>query len=530
MRSDWPYNAPLTRRTLLKRLVASGVSASFAATLSLPQLVAAQAATEQVESKPRRGGRIRVASLASSTADTLDPAKGALSTDYARHYSIYSGLTQFDGELNPLPALAESFGTDDQQVWVFNLRKGVEFHDGKPFTAEDVVYSLLRHKDPATASKVASVAANIDEVRALDPHQVEVRLNGPNADLPIILATSHFLIIPNGTEDFSSASGCGPYKIKDFIPGVRTIAVRNDNYWKPGRPYLDEIELIAITDEMSRVNALLSGDVQLVIAIDPRSVRRVLASGTAEVQETASSLYTNLVMRQDQFPGSNRDFAMAMKYLFDRETIRRAIFRGRGMIGNDHPVAPNQKYYAADLPVRPHDLDRAAWHLKRSGVGKGPFPLFAAPIATGSVDMAALVQLSAQKVGLNLRVNRVPSDGYWSNHWMKHPLSFGNINPRPSLDLLLSSFFVSDAPWNETGWNNEQVDGLVRAARGEGDEARRKQMYVDIQTIIHEECPIGIPNFISFIDGFDKRLRGMGSIPIGGLMGYSFADHVWWNG
>jgi peptide/nickel transport system substrate-binding protein len=374
------------------------------------------------------------------------------------------------------------------------------------------------------------VAANIEEVRALDSHQVEVRLNGPNADLPIILATSHFLIVPDGTKDFSSATGCGPYTVKEFIPGVRTIAVRNDNYWKPGRPYLDEIELIAITDEMSRVNALLSGDLQLAIAIDPRSVKRLLASGRTDVLETNSSLYTNLVMRQDQFPGNNLDFALAMKYLFDRETIKRAIFRGRGMIGNDHPVAPNQKYYASDLPVRPYDLDRAAWHLKRSGVGKGPFPMFAAPIATGAVDMAALLQLSAHKIGLNLRVNRVPSDGYWSNHWMKHPLTFGNVNPRPSLDLLLSSFFVSSAPWNETGWKSERVDRLVTAARGEGDEARRKQMYVDIQTIIHEECPIGIPNFISFIDGFDNRLGGMGSIPIGGLMGYSFADHVWWNG
>ncbi len=75
---------------------------------------------------------------------------------------------------------------------------------------------------------------------------------------------------------------------------------------------------------------------------------------------------------------------------------------------------------------------------------------------------------------------------------ISRPLAFGNVNPRPSLDLLLSSFFVSSAPWSETGWNNEKVDRLVLAARGEGDEARRKQMYVDIQTIIHEECPIGI--------------------------------------
>jgi peptide/nickel transport system substrate-binding protein len=517
-------NQGLSRRELLQAIGTVGAFTGLGGGLIQPNSVFAGLPT------PRRGGRIRVAGLSSSTADTLDPAKGALSTDYTRHYMIYSGLTQFDSALNPLPALAESFSSEDQQVWIFNLRNGVQFHDGKSFTADDVVYSLMRHKDPATASKMAAVAAQIESVRALTPNQVEVRLQGPNADFAIFFATSHLLIIPDGTVDFIKGTGCGPYKLKEFIPGVRTIVVRNETYWKPGQPYLDEIELIAISDEMARVNALLSGDVQLVIAVDPRSVRRIHASGRADVLETTSSLYTNLIMRQDQFPGSNHDFALAIKYLFDRETIKRSVFRGSGMIGNDHPVAPNSKYYAADLPVRAHDLERAAWHLKRSGVGKGPFPMFAAPIATGSVDMAALLQMSAQKVGLNLRVNRVPSDGYWSNHWMKHPITFGNINPRPSLDLLLSSFFVSNAPWNETGWSNEKLDQLVVAARGEGNEDKRKQMYVDVQTIIHEHCPLSIPNFISFIDGFDKRLGGMGAIPIGGLMGYSFAENVWWNG
>lgn len=513
----------LSRRALLKSLAAGGMYAGLGGLASLPGIGLAAPAP------PRRGGRIRVASISSSTADTLDPAKGALSTDYTRHYMIYSGLTQFDEQLNALPALAESFTSDDQRVWIFNLRKGVEFHNGKPFTAADVVYSLLRHKDGTVASKVASIVSHVVDVRALTPDQVEVTLDGPNVDLPLILATSHFLMVPEGTTDFGAGIGCGPYKLKEFIPGVRTIAIRNENYWKPGRPYLDEIELIAITDEMARVNALLSGDVQLVNALDPRSVRRINASGSASVLETTSGLYTNLVMRQDQFPGSNPDFVLAMKYLFDRETIKRALFRGRGMIGNDHPVPPNHKFYAADLPVRPHDLDRAAWHLRRSGVGKGPFPVFASPVANGSVDMAALLQLSAHKIGLNLRVNRMPPDGYWSNHWMKHPLGFGNVNPRPSIDLLLSSFFVSSAPWNETGWHNPSFDQLVIAARGERDESRRKQMYVDAQVMIHEHCAMGIPYFISFIDGYDKRLGGMGAIPIGGLMGYSFADHVWWN-
>ena len=514
----------LSRRELLAALGAAGLSAGLGGLLSLPGQALANPGT------PRRGGRIRVAGISSSTADTLDPAKGALSTDYTRHYMIYSGLTQFDEQLNPRPALAESFASDDLTVWTFNLRRGVEFHNGKPLTAADVVYSLLRHKDKAVASKVASIAFNIRGVRALTPHQVEVRLAGPNVDFPVILATSHFLIVPEGTTDFGLAPGCGPYKLKDFVPGVRTIVTRNENYWKPGRPYLDEIELIAITDEMARVNSLLSGDVQLVNAVDPRSIRRIEASGDAAVLEASSGLYTDLVMRQDQFPGNNPDFVLAIKNLFDRETIKRALFRGKGMIGNDHPVPPNHKFYASDLPVRTHDLDRAAYHLRRSGVGKGPFPLFASPAATGSVDMAALLQLSAHKVGLNLTVNRMPPDGYWSNHWMKHPLSFGNINPRPSIDLLLSSFFMSSAPWNESGWHHPGFDQLVTAARGEPDEARRRQMYVDAQVMIHEHCGVGIPLFISFIDGYDKRLEGLGTIPIGGLMGYSFAEYVWWNG
>ena len=144
--------------------------------------------------------------------------------------------------------------------------------------------------------------------------------------------------------------------------------------------------------------------------------------------------------------------------------------------------------------------------------------------------MAALLQLSAAEAGMHLAVNRVPADGYWSNHWTKHPLSFGNINPRPSLDLLFSLFFKSDAPWNESAWNNPQFDQLLITARGEGNIERRHQMYVDMQQIINEKCGIGIPVFINLLDGYNQRVGGLGSIPVGGLMGYSFAEHVWWRG
>lgn len=512
-----------TRRDLLRMLLAMGILGPAAAGLagSLGH-ASAQA--------PRRGGRVRVAGLTVSTADTLDPAKGSLSTDYMRHYMLYSGLTQLDASLTPQLALAEEARHDKSQTWTFRLRKDVTFHDGSPLTAADVVYSLNRHKIAATASKVKAVAEQFAEVRAIGANEVQVRLATPNADLPVILAASHFLIIKDGTTDFTAANGTGPFKVKEFRPGVRTLVTRNERYWRAGRPYLDEIELIGIPDEPARVNALLSGDVQLAAAIDPRSAARVKASAAHGILETKSGLYTDLVIRQDVAPGNAADFTLAMKYLLDREQIRSAIFRGFAVVANDQPLPPGHRYHFAGLPQRPHDPDRAKFHLQKSGVGNGPFSLVAAPAATGSIDMAVLLQQSARKAGLTLNVNRVPSDGYWSNHWMKHPMGFGNINPRPSADLLFTQFFKSDAPWNESGWKNEKFDQLLLAARAETDEAKRKQMYADMQVLIHEKCGIGIPVFMSFIDGFSAKVKGLGSIPLGGLMGYMFAEHVWLDG
>lgn len=518
----------MSRRSVLQSLAGAGVLASMSGLPGLSNSAWANATLAQKPLVPKRGGRIRVASISMSTADTLDPAKGSLSTDYARHYMLYSGLTQYDENLAAFPALAETLETDDQTLWTLSLRKGVVFHDGKPLTPADVVYSLLRHKDPATSSKVAPVAAQFASVTASGPSQVQIQLTGPNVDLPVILASSQFLIIQDGTTDFLTAVGTGPYKLKEFTPGIRTIAVRHENYWKPGRPYLDEIELIGIPDESSRVNALLAGDVQLISAVDARSTRRIRKSSNHDVLEVESSLFTDLIMRSGSYPTNNPDFVLAIKYLFDRELIKRALFRGYGTIANDHPVHPNNPYFAADLPQRQYDPDRARFHLQKAGITKGSsLPVFASPAAAGSVDIASLLQLSAMEAGLKLGVNRVSADGYWSSPVRKQPLSFGNINPRPSLDLMFSLFFKSDAPWNQGQWQNEYFDQMLLAARGEADEARRKQMYVDMQVLIHNEGQVGIPVFINLIDGYDTRLKGLGGIPIGGLMGYSFADYVW---
>ncbi|MFC6673409.1 ABC transporter substrate-binding protein [Marinobacterium aestuariivivens] len=510
----------VSRRDVLRGLAAGTVLAATAGGLMT-------GATSVYAQTPRRGGRIKVASATGSTADTLDPARGANYTDYCRQFMFYNGLTTLDAFLVPRMTLAESIDTADAISWVIKLRKDVVFHDGKPFTSADVVYSLNRHKDLQVGSKVLTIAQQFEEVKAAGPHEVRVRLSSPNADLPSTLATSHFLIVRDGTTDFSTANGTGPFKCAEFQPGVRSVGVRNDSYWKPGQPYLDEIEFFSIPDEAARINALLAGEVDLINPVNPRSVPQVTSSGNAMVMESPTGGYTNLVMRDDLGPSQNLDFVLAMKHLLDREQINRVAFRGFGTLANDQPIAPSHRYYMGDLPQRPYDPEKAKFHLQKAGLAGRSLPIVASDAATGSLDIAQLLQLSAQQIGLKLDIKRVPADGYWSNHWMKHPLGFGNIGARPTADLMFSLFYKSDAAWNESGWKNEQFDQLLLAARAETDDAKRKQLYADMQVLVHEHGGIGIPQFNSSLDGHNAKLKGLSPHPLGGLMGYMFAEHVW---
>ncbi len=508
-----------TRRDVLAMLTACGMQATVAGSI-------ASLATSAHAQTPKRGGRIRVAGATASANDTLDPAKQSNQTDYSRCNMLYNGLTSLDASLSPQPALAESFNTQDAKTWVFTLRKGVVFHDGKALSPADVVFSLMRHKDPATASKAKVLAEQIDTVRASGPNEVTIVLSAPNADLPVILGTSHFQIVKEGTTDFSAGIGTGPYKLKEFKPGVRSVHVRNEAYWKPGKPYLDEIEFVGIGDENARVNALLSGGIDLVGVINPRSVARVKGTPGFAIMTTQSGQYSDLILRKDVGPGMNPDFVLAMKHLFDRDQMKKTIALDHAVVGNDQPIDPTNRFFFKDLPQRPFDLDKAKFHLQKSGV-TGKIPVVTSPAAMYSVEIALLMQQTGQRIGLDLDVKRMPADGYWSNHWLNSPVGFGNVNPRPNADTILTQFFKSDAAWNESRWKSAQFDQLLLAARSEIDLAKRKQMYADMQTMIHNEAGIGIPMFLASIDGHSTKLKGLSPIPVGGLMGYMFAENVW---
>jgi peptide/nickel transport system substrate-binding protein len=512
-----------TRRELLQMLLAGGV-ATAAGGIVLGR------ATKAVAATPVSGGALKAAGWSSSTADTLDPAKASLSTDYVRCCAFYNRLTYIQSDGTPRMELAESVESKNAKVWTIRLRSGVTFHDGKPLTAEDVVFSMKRHLDPAVGSKVAKIAKQMTGFKAVDKLTVEITLESPNADLPMILGMHHFMIVADGTTDFSKGNGTGAFVREVFEPGVRSVGLKNKNYWKPNQPNVDSFEFFAIAEDNARVNALLAGDIHLAAAINPRSVRLVDGKEGVFLSKTTSGNYTNLNIRLDMAPGDKQGFVEGMKHLVNREQIQKSALRGLAEIGNDQPISPSNFYHNADLKPKAFDPEKAKFFFDKAGLLGQSIPVIASDAANSAIDMAMIVQAAGAEIGMKFDVQRVPSDGYWDNYWLKAPIHFGNINPRPTPDILFSLLYASDAPWNESQYKSEKFDRMLLEARGSLDEAKRREIYNEMQVMVSEEAGTIIPAYLSNVDAVSSKIKGLETNPLGGMMGYSFPEYIWLEG
>ena len=477
---------------------------------------------------PVFGGHLKVAGAVGSASETLDPARQSMATDYIRGHLFYDGLVSLDDRLTPRPALAEALESDDFQTWHIQLRRHIRFHDGTALTAEDVVFSLLRHQAPTTGSQQYALARTMQSVRAVSSLLVEVVLEAPNSDFPAILGISNFAILKAGTRNFRTANGTGPFRCQEFTPGIRTVALKNPDSWGPP-PYLDSVELIAIPDEMARHNALMSGDVDLIATANPRLVQMLQKNGFGIVESPVGT-YTDLSIRLDQRYGRSADFVEGIKCLLNREQIRQSVFLGFSRIGNDQPIPPESPYFNTQLSQRRHDPEKARFLLKRSGFLDETIPLVCSPAALASVDIAVVLQYAAARIGQKMVVQRVPADGYWTQYWMKTPLGFGNINPRPAPSLTFEVGFASKSPWNESRWCNPQFDTLLREAKSTRDDARKRQLYWDMQALVSSGSGVCIPNFTNSLDAYAPHVCGLRPSQAGQLMGYDFARSVWLSG
>jgi peptide/nickel transport system substrate-binding protein len=511
----------LSRRALNLTLLASGLTAPFATTAAFAQASGSQA--------PRRGGTVRVALAVQSSADTFDSARYSTANDFIRGTSVYSYLTRLGDDGRPVPEVATSWEVSDgARTWTFKLRTDISFSDGSKLTPADVAFSILRHKNEAVASTAKSLVANITEIRAEDAQGLVVRLAQPDANVPLLLGLFQFAIVKDGTADFSKPVGSGPFLVEDFRPGSRTLLKRNPGYWKEGRPYLDAIEMIPIPDATARSNALLAGDVNMIINVGGSAIEQVKSSGSTEIFVSPSARYSAIQSSCTLAPQIYQNVTLGLAHLIDRPRLLNTVYRGFGEVANDTAFSRNSPYFNAELPQRELDLDRAKYYFLKANLGVTPVELVISDgAAQYSGDIAQLIQREGTRAGLNVTVKREPAESYWSSVAGKRPFFATSFLPRPDINMLLSLQWSSGAVWNFSKYDNPRLQALIAEARGSLDEAHKKQLYAEVQSIVYEAGVNVVPCYIYSVDGISNKLKGLKPSSLGNLAGYNFGDTAW---
>ena len=510
----------ISRRDFVSMLVATGASVAAASTL-FTGLSDAHAQT------PRRGGKLTLAEDQHGPNDTFDPILFTSNIDYVRGRMCYGSLTRITDDLGYEPELAEEVIPNRNATrWTFKLRRGVEFHNGKTLTADDVIYSMNRHIGANTLSKAAPMVGMVTRWEKVNDYEVRAHLDSPNADLPIALATFHFKIIPDGHNDFSNPVGSGPYRIKEFKPGVRCIGTRFGNYWGEGG-YLDELETYGIADSVSRLNAFLAGDVDGIANMPAQAIEQVKNTPGRDVWSVESGRYLNVAPRQDLPESSNPDLWRTLQYLQDRKRIVKSVMKDEGTLGNDHPIGPAYFDHSPSIVQRELDPDKAAFHFKRSGLGNTPIEIIAAEVGPGAVEQCLYIQREGRKIGMNIDVKQVTTDGYWGAVWLKAPICVSAWAMRPTANIMLTQAFLSTAEWNETRWKNERFDQLLVAVRAVTNAKKRREMYHDLQVMIYEENGMSIPAHLNFINGVASHLKGRNKNPLSSFGGGDAVVTMW---
>jgi len=490
----------ISRREFLARASALGLMAAVSPAL-LPR--AAEAA-------PKKGGKLIVGSAGNSTTDSLEGGTLSHTMPQMINNTIRNMLVEVNYKGEPVPELAESWeASPDAAVWTFKLRKGVEFHNGKTMDADDVLYSFNVHRGADTKSAAKGVVDPITDIKADGKNTVIFTLKEGNADFPFIASDYHIPIIPKGTKgkDHEKGIGTGPMALKAWEPGVRFLGTRNPNYFREGKPYFDEIEVLGIADTNARTNALKTGQIHVMNRCEPKTLHLLERSPGVKVLKLEGSRHYTIPMWTPIKPYDNNDVRLGLKYAIDRKQLVDKILRGYGYLGNDHPIPRNNQYFASELPQRQYDPEKAKFHMKKAGQLDRVFKLHAADAAfPGAVDASVLIREHAAKAGIKVKVVREPDDGYWENVWMKKEWSQCYWSGRPTADWMFSIAYAADANWNDAKWNHPKFNELLKAARAELDNKKRRELYVECQRIVRDEGATVVPAFALQLSAASKKM------------------------
>lgn len=452
---------------------------------------------------PQRGGTFRWGIHDGNTGDTHDPGTYVSRVNIFLAHTHRSYLTMINGDGSLGPDLADSWdASDDASEWTFKLTENASFHSGKPFSATDVVASLNHHRGDNTTSAAKALLADVVDITAVDDYTVKITLTGGNADLPWLMTDYHFAICPandDGSIDWKSGDGTGPYKIDSGEFGVQFNLSRHDG-WHGEGAWFDKVELITLNDPNARQTALVTGDVDAVSLIELKTMALLQRDPNVTIFNIPSAGAITLPMMCDVPPFDDVRVRNALKLAMDRDEIIEKIAFGAATKANDFHHSPAQPYWPDDIAQRAYDPEAAKALLAEAGQEGLTVNLSVADsVYAGAVDMAVLYAEQAKKAGITINVVREPNDGYYSDVWLKKPFCLVSWGARPTPDVMYTLAYKADAAWNESHWQNERFNELLLQAKAELDDEKRAEMYREMAMLAKDDGGTVIPFFNNFV-------------------------------
>lgn len=471
---------------------------------------------------PKRGGTLRVS--VDQAVNKINPLQTRVNCEYLVAELLYSGLTRLGVNMAPEPDLAHSWSySADLTEWTFMLRDGLVFHDGSPCTATDVVASFEAILDPKTASPALQNVGPIAQVMAKDKGTVVFKLSAPFADLPVMLAYTNAKIVPAAIAKSGlarldrEAIGTGPFKLVSFEPERLVVVARHEGYYDRARPYLDRIEVVVYPDTTAEGSALISGDTDLMVSVQPTEYARLKSSDGVRTLRVPSGQFCNIILGCNQKPFDDVRVRKALALTIDRPTMVDFVVEGYGTPGNDSPLNSAYLFYA-DQPLTKPDIPQAKKLLADAGYPSGlQATLIASDKPSVRTQLAVAVREMAKPAGFTIDVQTMPHSTYLDQVWKKGAFYVGFYNMQASADAIFSLLYTSNAAWNETHWNNAAFDKLVGEARTTIEEAKRRALYADAQKLMHDEVPSLIPVFFDLLGAHRDYVLGYRLHPRGAV-------------
>ena len=523
MQADVQRNS-LTRREFITYSVAAGMTVAAASTLY----------SSAVGAAPKRGGTFRIGSFDGNTSDTHDPGTYVSFNTIQLAFTFRSYLTTVTPDNTLGPDLARSWSASaDASEWTFELTKDAVFHSGKKLTADDIIATINHHRGENSTSAITALMGGVTEVVKNNDYSITCKLSDGNADFPWLFTDYHTAVCPanaDGTIDWQSADGSGPYQLTHNEFGVSHSLTRHDDWHDiDSGAFFDAIEISVLNDPNARQTALITNEVDAVSSIELKTLALLKRNKDIEIDNVAGGGAITLPMHTNKAPYDNYDVRMALKLAVDRQELIDKIAFGAATIGNDFHVSPAMPYWPDDIPQRQYDPDQAKFHLKKAGMENLKCAMVTADtVYPGAVDLCVLYAEQAKAAGIEMKVDRRPNDGFWSEVWLVEPFSIAQWGSRPTPDQMFTIAYKDDAPWNESYWQNARFNELLLLAKKELDQDKRHAQYREMCAIANDDGGTVLPFFPNAVYARHSNVKHIGKLSGAWAADGGKASSRWW--